>query len=280
MSFIASYEDGEPELKSAEFLARIADVLGPDYRQHEDRCFHWLTPLSQPEHEQVARQAHYAVSRLPEVLPGLDPRPTAEAWPVVLLADLDDQLAYHDLFPDSGETIIDGGCWRLWPVGHLAIPVGSQREFDGVFAHELVHAMLDPDGVPGWIQEGFACEAETRLGLRPSPFQDRDDLEATLHFWRHHPLDAFWSAEAFRQPESSPHAYRLAQIITTRWANDRSAIAAIRKVGAEGWEDQEAVLFHQFGLERAGIFAAISVRPRRMGWIERMLYGMFVGEKR
>ena len=108
MSFIASYEDGEPELKSADFLAQIADVLGPDYRQHEDRCFHWLTPLSQPEHEQVARQAHYAVSRLPEVLPGLDPRPTAEAWPVVLLADLEDQLAYHDLFPDSGETIIDG----------------------------------------------------------------------------------------------------------------------------------------------------------------------------
>lgn len=201
-------DDGEGRqapYTTSEFFEWLQDGLGAGFTRIDDANFAWLTPFPADQHERLARQAHYALHRLPELIPGLDPRPPAGGWPAVVFAGIDQQLAYRALMhaawagvapdaatspataeaaaadpahvPDPAEpaSIIDGGSWSSYPVGHLAIPWSDREAPDAAFAHELVHAVLDTEGVPVWLQEGIATEVETHRLRKPGATCGRHD---------------------------------------------------------------------------------------------------------
>jgi len=174
-----------------------------------------------------ARIARYGLSRLNEMIPGLRTDPPDGGWPTVLLPDVDTQLRYNGQFGGTGASIIAGGSYRSHPIGHLAIPVWDRSEIDAAFAHELVHAILSPRRVPTWIQEGIACEVETRLGSRSHPFRDIRTLNDSLRYWRSHEASEFWNGRAFGHPDSATHTYLLAQIIAGRWTRDAPGHGAV-----------------------------------------------------
>lgn len=261
------------------FLTELQGVLGPDYRRTVVGHFEWLTPFAPDKHEPLARQAEHALGRLANW--GL-PLRDAQRLPAILFDNTDDQLAYHEYFHQDGEaapSIIDGGCFRSWPVGHLAIPVSEWDALDAAFAHELVHALLWDDGVPVWLQEGIACTVETNFGNRPDPLIDQWQWGQTVNWWRKQPSDAFWDASAFRNPASSQHAYALAQVLAGRWLRQPDALAALRAPGPEAWQQEDAVLMKVLGCDRAQALARILEPPRPQGWLARCFHAIFVGDE-
>jgi len=242
-----------------------------------DGAFHWLTPFG-PEHGPRAAQAHHALARLPELIPGLEPVPPPGGWPAILLASTEDQLAYEGLFAGSGPQIINGGCWRSYPVGHLAIPAHDKSALDAAFGHELVHAVLFGGGVPIWLQEGIATELETRMGSKAAPLADLYQWRETLQYWRTHDATAFWNARAFGDPASSAHAYALAQVLGYHWTRHPERLRAARELGRAGWADPDAALRTLLGVDRGRLLSAVLEPARRRGWLERFAYWCFVGE--
>jgi hypothetical protein len=258
-------------------FAELRGVLGEHYRVTADDCFAWLTPFAPDDHERVAAVARHGVRRLGELVPGLRADPPPGGWPAILFATLDAHLAYKGFFGGAAEErIISGGSYRSHPIGHLAIPVSSQDALDAAFAHELTHAMLSPRRMPTWLQEGIACEVETRLGNRRNPFTDRRELDECIAYWRAHAAVDFWSGRAFGHPESSRHAYLLAQIIVGRWTRDAAAMSALCALGPDDWRGRRSIL----GIERERLFAGAVWPSRKRGWLERALYAIFVDEER
>ncbi len=264
-----------------EFLTALCDSLSAFsassqrwYLQYDTR-FAWVTAFPPDEFAAQAQHAHHALSRLASM--GLDPG--RDPIPAVLLPDEAAQLAYHALFarPDDPPeaTILDGGCWRSWPIGHLAIPVSAWDSLDAAFAHELVHAVLSADGVPRWLQEGIACEVETWMGNRRDPFSDEIEFRACLERWRAADPTTLWNGTAFRDPETSPHAYLLAQILAMRWTRSRGGLADLRAAG--GWADEDAVLRRLIGNDRVGLLAATVDPPPPRGLLHRLFEAIFVG---
>ena len=260
---------------AAEFLTAVCESLGEGWHVVDDSRFRWATCCDAAEHAELAQHAHHALARLDQM--GLDPG--REPIAAVLLPDEETQLAYHGLFArpdDPPETaILDGGCWRSWPVGHLAIPVHAWDALDAAFAHELVHAVLSADGIPTWLQEGIACEVETWMGNRRDPFADEHDFAECLALWRRTDPAGLWNAAAFRDPATSRHAYLLAQVLAMRWTRARGGIADLRAAG--GWADEDAVLRRLAGADRAGLLAATLDPPAPRGVLHRLFAALFVG---
>ena len=264
----------------ARFMSAVAGKLGDRYRTVDDGVYIWLTPFGD-DHATHARQAHYALRRLPEMLPGFDPAPTpGHRWPAILLASTDDLLAYEGLFGGSGDSIIHGGCWRRRPVGHLAIPVSEWDGLDAAFGHELVHAILDESGIPRWLQEGITTELETRMGNRSQPLQNQHNWRETLAYWRTHDPADFWSGQGFRDPASSEHAYRLAQVIGYRWTRSPERLQLAQRLRPADWDDEQATLATHFQVSRDDLLAAVLTPGgvRKRGWLEPLLYWCFVGD--
>ncbi len=262
------------------FINEMQAVLGSDYRRCVVGHFEWLTPFPAEELEPLARQANHALGRLAEW--GLPPH-QAQRILAILFDNPDDQLAYHGYFQHDGDTapsIIDGGCFRSWPVGHLAIPVTAWDALDAAFAHELVHALLFDDGVPAWLQEGIACSVETNFGHRPDPLIDQWQWGQTLTWWRNHPADSFWNGTAFSDPASSLHAYALAQVLAGRWLKQPDALAALRAPGPDAWHHEDAVLMDLIGCDRAQALGRILDPPRPQGWLARCINAIFLGDER
>jgi hypothetical protein len=259
------------------FLTQIAQALGNRYEIVQDSAFHWLTPFG-VDHERRARHAHHALRRLPELIPGLEPVPPAGGWPAILFASTEDQLAYEALFGGTGADIINGGCWRSHPVGHLAIPVHDWDALDAAFGHELVHAVLTDSGIPVWLQEGIATELETRLGHRTPPLADLYHWTTTLDYWRSHAPDPFWTAEAFHDPAASEHAYRIAQVLGYQWTRHPERLLHARTLGAQHWQDVDRALLANIGVDRASLLRAVLDPPRFRGWLERFLSWCFLGD--
>ena len=277
----ASEESPPPTIE--EFLADIADALGPHFRVVSDGVFYWATPFPEAEHARYAEQAAYALARVGQTIPGLVTTPPAGGWPAVLFTSTEEQLAYDGLFgggSGGGEAqIINGGMWRSWPIGHLAIPVSHWDALDAAFGHELVHASLSGTGVPGWLQEGLATELETGMGNRVAPLSDLYHWKETLAWWRSHPPEPFWSGEAFSNPDSSRHAYALAQVIALRLTHRPDRLRRACTIGWDAWGNEEAVLREILGGDRATIFQAVIGDGRKQGWFERFLYWCFVGDR-
>ena len=276
----AGEQTTEP-VSAESFFADVAQRLGPPYRTSCDEAVLWLTPYDEAQHQRHAAHAHHALHRLAEL--GLAHN-GSERIAAILLRDKEDQLAYHDLFahPDDPPetTIFDGGCWRSYPVGHLAIPVVTWDALDAAFAHELVHAILSPEGLPSWFQEGVATEVETRMGNRSDPLTDEHAWQECLTWWREHDPTTFWDSSAFRDPASSKHEYRLAQVITMRWTRRAGALSAARGVGKQAWRNPDAALHGLCGGDRARLLNAVLQPPRPRGWFERALFAVFVGDRR
>ncbi len=260
-----------------DILDGLRDALGPGWRLQYDQRFAWVTSFPASEHDELARHAHHALARLGEM--GLDPG--RDPIPAVLLPDSATQLAYHGLFARPGDppehSIIDGGCWRSWPIGHLAIPVSAWDALDAAFAHELVHAVLSADGIPIWLQEGVACEVETWMGNRRDPFADEHDFADGLAFWRSADPATLWNASAFRDPASSRQAYLIAQVLAMRWTRQRGGVDDLRATG--GWADEDAALRRLVGLDRAALLAATLDPPPPRGLLHRLFASMFVGSR-
>jgi hypothetical protein len=265
---------------TSEFLARIIQELGEPYRLVVDVHFQWATPFGNEQHAQYAQQAAHGLRRVRQAMPGLMP-PPAEGWPAILFASVDTQLAYQSLFGGGeGAHIINGGMWCSWPVGHLAVPVIGGDALDAAFGHELVHAMLSGTGVPTWLQEGLATELETCMGNRRAPLDDMYRWKQTLAWWRSHDPETFWDASAFRNPESSRHAYDLAQVMALRFSGRPERLHRIGMIGRTAWRtDQDAVLREVLGGDRAQLFAAVVAGQQSKNWIERFLYWCFVGDR-
>jgi hypothetical protein len=262
-----------------EFLADIAGALGAPYRVTRDATFAWVTPYTESEHARLATQAAYGLSRVGRTIPGLVITPPPSGWPAILFASTEAQLAYDGLFGGEGARIVNGGMWRNWPVGHLAIPVSAWDALDAAFGHELVHAALSGTGVPTWLQEGLATELETGMGNRSAPLNDLFHWRKTLEWWRSHPADSFWSGKAFGDPESSRQAYDLAQVMALRLTAVPERLQRACTIGPEAWRDQDAVLREIAGGDRAALFQAMIGEGRRKGWFERFLYWCFVGDR-
>ena len=275
----AAAEGSEPPPTAAEFLASMAAHLGPSYRVVSDGSFHWATPFPDDEHAKYAAQAGYALRRVAQTIPGLVITPPESGWPALLFESVDAQLAYEEIFPGGGNRIISGGSWCSWPIGHLAIPVNAWDSLAAAFGHELVHAALSDTGVPVWLQEGLATELETGMGNRAAPLSDLHHWRETLAWWRAHPPDRFWDGTAFADPESSQHAYALAQVIALRLTNHPERLARACTLGPEAWEDQDTALRQVMGGDRAGLFQAVVGEGPRRGWFERFLYWCFVGDR-
>ncbi len=264
---------------SDEFLQSISAALGSPYRVVSDGLFYWATPFNEEAQALYAKHAAYALGRVGQTIPGLVVTPPENGWPAILFASVDAQLAYEDLFGGSGARIISGGCWCSWPIGHLAIPVSAWDALDAAFGHELVHATLSNTGVPGWLQEGLATELETGMGNRTAPLNDLYHWRETLAWWRSHSADSFWDASAFTNPESSQHAYALAQVMALRLTSKPECLRRACTIGPEAWQDQDAVLQEILGGDRTALFQAIIGEGQRRGWLERFLYWCFVGER-
>ncbi len=275
---VIATEEARPPT-AAEFLRDIAEALGPSYRVHSDGIFHWATPFLDDQHHKYARQAAYALSRVGQTIPGLVTTPPVDGWPAILFASVEDQLAYDALFGGGGSNIINGGVWRSWPIGHLAIPVSDWDALDAAFGHELVHASLSGTGVPVWLQEGLATELETGMGNRVAPLNDLYQWRQTLAWWRSHLPESFWDASAFATPESSRHAYALAQVIALRLTHRPEQVHRACTIGPRAWQDQDAVLREIMGADRATVFQAVIGEGRKQGWFERFLYWCFVGDR-
>ncbi len=258
-----------------EFLTALCESLGTGWRVVGDGRFLWATRANAAEFTELTQHAHHALTRLDQM--GLDPG--REPIAAVLLPDQQAQLAYHALFarPDDPpeHTIIDGGCWRSWPVGHLAIPVSAWDALDAAFAHELVHAVLSADGIPLWLQEGIACEVETWMGNRRDPFTDEHEFAECLALWRSTDPVVLWNSAAFRDPSTSRHAYLIAQVLAMRWTRARGGIADLRAAG--GWADEDAALRRLAGTDRAGLLAATLDPPAPRGLLHRLFAALFVG---
>jgi hypothetical protein len=276
----ADSEANEPPPPTAEaFCASLVASLGSHYRISQDGVFHWVTPFAPDAHERFAQQARYAIARVGQTIPGLVTTPPDGGWPAVLFSSVDEQLAYEGLFGGAGAQIINGGVWRNWPIGHLAIPVNQWDALDAAFGHELVHACLSDTGVPVWLQEGLATELETGMGNRVAPLNDLHQWKETLAWWRSHPPDPFWTGEAFSNPESSRHAYALAQVIALRLTHRPDRLRLACTIGWEAWEDQDTAVRQLMGGDRATVFQAVIGEGRKQGWLERFLYWCFVGDR-
>lgn len=273
----SDHEDAPPTPE--EFLTTIVEALGEDYRIQNDGVFQWATPFDPQEHDDIARLARYALTRVGQTIPGLVTTPPSGGWPAILFSCAEEQLAYDRFFGGHGEYVTNGGVWRNWPVGHLAIPVGTWDALDAAFGHELVHASLSGTGVPGWLQEGLATELETGMGNRVSPLQDLYHWKQTLAWWRSHPAEPFWNGDAFHDQESVPHAYALAQVLALRLTNRPDRLHRACTIGAAAWQDQDAVLHDIVGADRATLFQAVISEGRKQGWFEKFLYWCFVGDR-
>jgi hypothetical protein len=273
--------DGESTAPDArEFLLQVANALGSHFRVVSDGTFHWATPFSTTEHAGHAKAAAYALARISQTIPGLITTPPTGGWPAVLFSTREEQFAYDALFADGGGThIINGGMWRNWPVGHLAIPVITWDSLDAAFAHELVHASLSDTGVPAWLQEGLAMQMETCMGNRTPPLNDLHHWKETLAWWRSHAPYAFWSGEAFGNPESSEHAYRLAQVLALRISNRPDCLQRACLAGPDAWADEDTLLLEFMGGNRVDLFHAIIGPGHNRGWLDRFFYWLFVGER-
>lgn len=273
----------EMPLSAEEFLSSIAGTLGPHFRVQSDGIFHWATPFPEAEHARYAEHAAYALARVGQTIPGLVTTPPTGGWPAVLFTSTEEQLAYDGLFhgdDDGGEPeILNGGMWRSWPIGHLAIPVRQWDALDAAFGHELVHAALSGTGVPIWLQEGLATELETGMGNRTAPLNDLYHWKQTLAWWRSHPSDSFWNADAFHDPASSQHAYALAQVIALRLTHRPDRLQYACTIGQEAWRDQDAVLRQLLGVDREQLFQAVTGEGRQRSWFEKLLYWCFVGDR-
>lgn len=258
-----------------DFLDELCRSLGDGWRVSSDPRFLWATCADPDEHSELARHAHHALDRLAQM--GLDPG--REPIAAVLLPDAEAQLAYHGLFTDPQappqEVILDGGCWRSWPVGHLAIPINAWDALDAAFAHELVHAVLSADGLPLWLQEGIACEVETWMGNRRDPFTDEHEFAECLAHWRQASPAGLWDASAFRDPATSQKAYLLAQVLAMRWTRRRGGIDDLRAAG--GWAHEDTALRRLIGMDRTELLAATLDPPQARGWLERFFAALFVG---
>ena len=258
-----------------EFLTALCESLGKGWHVIGDGRFLWATRYDAAEHAACAQHAHHALSRLEQM--GLDPG--RDPIPAVLLPDVEAQLAYHGLFarPDDPpeQTIIDGGSWCSWPIGHLAIPVSAWDALDAAFAHELVHAVLSADGIPLWLQEGIACEVETWMGNRRDPFADEHEFAECLAMWRGADQARLWNSTAFRDPATSRQAYLIAQVLAMRWTRTRGGLADLRAAG--GWAHEDAVLRRLAGTDRAGLLAAALDPPVPQGLLHRLFAALFVG---
>ena len=188
-------------------------------------------------------------------------------------------MAYNNLFGGKGNVIINGGCWRNYPVGHLAIPVSEWDALDAAFGHELVHATLSTTGVPIWLQEGLATELETGMGNRTAPLNDLYEWRKTLIYWRSHAAESLWDASAFHDPESSRFAYAIAQVMALRLTNCPEMLSRACTIGQEAWNNQDVVLQEIMGCNREQLFQSIISDKRKGGWLERFLYWCFVGER-
>ncbi len=274
-----SHIDPSNPLTADVFLNHIISALGPPYRITSDAHYHWVTPFSDEQHKKYAMQAAYALERVGQTIPGLVVTPPSQGWPAILFASVDAQLTYDGLFSGEGNHIINGGCWRSWPIGHLAIPVSEWDALDAAFGHELVHAALSNTGVPIWLQEGLATELETGMGNRTSPLNDLFHWRETLQFWRQHDAQTLWDASAFGDPNSSRHAYAIAQVIALRLTNKPQQLRRACTIGAEAWKDPDAVLRELIGCDRDAIFHNIIDDKPRGGWFERFIYWCFVGDR-
>ncbi len=263
-----------------EFLTSIATALGPHYRIISDGSFHWATPFPDEEHRRYAAQATYALRRVEQTIAGLVVTPPGQGWPAILFDTREAQLSYDELFGGSGATLFNGGCWRNWPVGHLAIPVSAWDALDAAFGHELVHAALSGTGVPTWLQEGLATELETGMGNRKAPLSDLREWRETLTWWRTHPAENFWDSSAFHAPESSRHAYALAQVMALGLTQQPTRLRLACTIGPQAWAaDEDGVLRQVLGGDRTRLIDAVIGEGRQRGWVERFLYWCFVGDR-
>jgi hypothetical protein len=273
----------EAQITVEEFFLSVASTLGGNFRIFNDGFFHWLTPFSETEQKRYSQQAEYALARVGQTIPGLVTTPPPGGWPAILFSTTEEQLRYEQLF-DNGDSenkpqMLNGGVWRSWPVGHLAIPANNWDAVDAAFGHELVHATLSGTGVPGWFQEGLATELETAMGNRTSPIHDLYHWKETLSWWRSHGSDLFWSGEAFSDAASSRHAYALAQVMAMRFIHKPENLRRACTIGYQAWQDQDGTLLSIYGIEREKLFQSIIGEGRRKGWLERFLFWCFVGER-
>ncbi|MFM2092254.1 MAG: hypothetical protein RLZZ127_2743 [Planctomycetota bacterium] len=254
------------------FMATLEQVL-PGRQRRDQGPFRWWTPCIGAEQDRLERMAQVALERLGSLFGDLGPLAPADGWLLVVVRGVDEQLAYEGLFPGDGESILNGGCWRSWPVGHIALPLTALDMPDAALAHELVHALLDPRGVPLWIQEGIATGVEERLGHRVAPLTDPPRWRDTIAWWRERGLDAFWDGSAFPDPIASERAYDLAQVLAQPWFADRGLFSAL--VGAD-WTDEDGMLRRLLGRDREALSAGILAPPAPKGWLARLIHSLIV----
>jgi hypothetical protein len=266
MNGLASPGDPDRPLSAEAFVVAMGSRLGKEFRSERDQPFLWLTPFPPAIHARLSQMAHHALRRVREILPALTVEPRAGIWPLIVFSTLEEQMAYEDVFPGKGARIINGGCWRGHPVGHFALPVLPGDSLDAALGHELVHAVLHHRGVPVWIQEGIAMGIEYHMGLRGSPLDHPEGWREAVTYWRDKGHAGFWSGKAFGDPESSRHAYALAQVLMA------SRLGLAGAIAEADWRDEEAALRRLTGATRSEL-----VVGRRLGWFGELVKSLFGG---
>ena len=220
------------------WLLHLRDALGPGYRLHETAEAWVLSPL--PDRELLATVAHVRSTRhgVARVLGELA-RPSAGERAILLV--LDDQEAYYRYvsgYYPAGEFALSGGMFLNAGVPHFVTPRSELSAVEPTIAHEMTHAALSHLGLPRWIDEGLAVNAEHKLTRssphRFTPAQMRAKRDA---FWTHDTIQQFWSGWSFlRGDDGNLLSYDLAQTMVAQLARDwtafeRFALAAGRDDG-------------------------------------------------
>jgi hypothetical protein len=205
------------------WLGRLQQRLGADYRRAETRNFLVLAPFDDSRMERATRFLEAIHPQVRHALAGIVAPAVTAKHAVIVFDDRDQYLAYiAHFYADGGEHGMSGGIFIRDGYPHFALTVLHTGLPEAVFTHELIHACLAGLSLPLWLEEGITLSVEHAF-IGSSPLVvDRDIYLQHRQFWNCRTIQEFWSGRSFhRADDGQMLSYNLAQVLVHKLATAR-----------------------------------------------------------
>jgi len=273
---LASYVEQLPDEQRREawyglvqqWVARLAESLGPQYDQYVTRTITLLSPPTSPAPPRLVELAQACRSSLEYLLPGIADFHDHSSL-IVILDDEETYYRYLSAFYPEGEHGASAGVCIREGHPHIAIRNYRTTSIGRTLAHELTHASLTHLELPQWIEEGLAQMFEHEVGGADDFALTSRDAAKHKAYWGQHGLDDFWRGDGFnRSGRVQTLSYQLADVLMRilledhkpRWfglskGKQRELMAFLREARVEDCGEEAARTHLGFGLgDRASKF--------------------------
>ncbi|HET7626613.1 MAG TPA: hypothetical protein VFM25_15260 [Verrucomicrobiae bacterium] len=216
-----------------QWLFRLKNELGGDYRVVKSRYIAWLGALDADATHRLSNFAEAALSSirgsLADVARGKD-----DCFHVIMVfTEEDDYYQYISEFYPDGNHSKSAGIHVNVGYPHIALLYDSELRAGETIAHELTHHALNHLPIPLWLNEGVAVVLQKAIGgYSPPAYQGAasaywgmvsgwtppvvwPELAEKHHeFWNEDRIQHFWAGTSFHCPgESVELSYSLAEIL-------------------------------------------------------------------